>query len=556
MSNNLIRCGILGAQESDLSVLSEIQRQKRVQIVFVYDPKQGAVGLEIAEILGIPGYQRPEELSAVRRLDYVIVSEPRARFSEELRSLSESGAKILNPAGAIKLLTGDEPHEASPATPTDPYTIEDTLAALEKVLDRGELLKFLLEVAVKATHSSAGSIMLYSSDAKELFIAYAIGLSERVIKNTRQKIGEGIAGTVALNKQPQLIHLPADKSLYARDRERLDIGSAISVPLLWGGRLLGVLNVSSKKQDTPHAREDLKRLKTLSRRLSRVLHESLKLQEVQMRHRESKFRTTMGELADTEISSQEKFSVLSRYLAELMGADTVEIFINTAEGDWFVLGGSSRLLTPKSERLRYQKGALSRAFLEERCIVLAESVDPGEDPLSPLSSVVYCHLSLKELGGVLVLEFSDRPKLDEFLLTKDAIVTEISRFVASEMRERKLRRKLEALGKVSDAAGALLGCRSIDDLTSVLTRVVADVLECHRVSIRLRRSLDGEAVRRSFLAPPGESSETWQEEDERQYDKLVQTKKPTAASSPIRSTPLTRWKTQSLVSWIGRLSIT
>lgn len=523
----MIRCGILGAAEKDLAVLSELHRRSDVQIAFVYDRTPHAVGLEIAEILGLPGYQHPEELKGARNLDYVVVSEPRARFGDELRDLSDAGAQVLSPAEAIKLLCagGTPVLTVTDSASGDSYTIEDTLSALERLLDRGELLKFLLEVAVKATGSRAGSIMLYSAETKDLHIAYAIGLSERVVKNTRQKLGEGVAGAVALNKQAQLINLPSDKSLYARERDRLDIASAICVPLLWGDRLLGVLNVSSAKSDPRHTPEDLERLKVLSRRLSRVLFESLKLQEVQMRHRESRFRTTVGEIAEKDISSQEKFSVLSGYLAELTGADTAETFLNTLEGDWLVLGGSSRLIGRTHERLRYAKGALTRAFLEKRCIVLTESLDPGEDPLSPLSSAVYCHLTLKDMGGVLALEFSDRLKLEEFLLTKDAIAAEVTRFVGSEMRERKLRRKLAGLSRVSDAAAALLGCRSVDDLGSVLARVVADVLECDRVSVRLRIGGEGDATRESFLEPPGESNEAWREEDKRQYEQLLATKK-------------------------------
>jgi len=512
---------MLGAREKDLPVLSEIHRQERVHIAFVYDRDRTAVGMEIAEILGISRYQRPQDLGGMRDLDYIIVSEPRARFAAELEALAESGAKILNPGDAIKVLAGKE---AEPATMGSEgkgqYTIEDTLAALEKLLDRGELLKFLLEVAVRATGARAGSVMFYSSETKELYIAYATGLSERVIKATRQKLGEGIAGTVALNKQAQLIRRPPKAALYARDRERDQLGSAISVPLLWSGELLGVLNVSSGKKDAPHTDRDLRRLSDLSRRFSRVLFESQKLQEVQMRHRESRFRMTMGEIAEKDIESREKFSVLSRYLGELMGADTVEIFVNTAEGDWLVLGGSSRMLSPTDKRIRYRNGALSRAFLEERCIVLTESADPSDDQLSPLSSAVYCHLSLKEIGGVVALEFSERTKLDEFMLVKDGIVTEISRFVGSEMRERHLRRKLGAMSRISDAAPALLGCSTVDDLGNVLAHVVGDVLECDRVSIRLRRSREDETLKESFLSRPGESVDVWREDDEKQFARL------------------------------------
>jgi GGDEF domain-containing protein len=94
------------------------------------------------------------------------------------------------------------------------------------------------------------------------------------------------------------------------------------------------------------------------------------------------------------------------------------------------------------------------------------------------------------------------------------------------MRERKMRRELDALGKISDAAAAILGCRSIDDLGNVLTRVVADVLECDRVSVRLRGSGKGDTMRASFLTIPGDSREKWLEEEERQFDRLAGTKKP------------------------------
>ena len=110
-------------------------------------------------------------------------------------------------------------------------------------------MRFLLDVAVKATSASAGSIMLFTPEANELYIAYATGLSERVVKNTRQKLGEGIAGNVALDKQAKLLKRASDKLLYAKDRERMDIHTAISVPLMWEAQLLGVLNVSSGREE-------------------------------------------------------------------------------------------------------------------------------------------------------------------------------------------------------------------------------------------------------------------------------------------------------------------
>jgi hypothetical protein len=232
MINKDITCGLFGAQEYDLFVLSEIQKQPHVHISFVYDKDPTAVGVEIAEILGIPRYHRPEDLTDLTGLDYVVVSEPRARFREELEAVARMGAEILNPPEAVELFGGRlvMPPDVEDQASASPYTIEDTFQALEKLFDRRELLKFLLDVAVKATVASAGSIMLYSVGAKELYIAYALGLSERVIRNTRQKLGDGIAGTVALEKRAKLINLVKGTPFYAKDRERTDIATAISVP--------------------------------------------------------------------------------------------------------------------------------------------------------------------------------------------------------------------------------------------------------------------------------------------------------------------------------------
>lgn len=543
MTDKTIRVGIFGALEKDLGILSELHRQEQVHISFIFERKEGAVGLEIAEILGIPRSMRADQLPAPEEVDCVVVSEPRARFADELQDFIDGGTRILTPSEALKALCRlDEPRSSTPAHGAEPQTIEETLQALERLFDRQALLKFLLEVAVRATESTAGSVMLYSEEAKELYIAHALGLSERVVRNTRQKLGDGISGWVAQTREAQLLEQPSDRALYARGRDRMDIASAISVPLIWDDRLLGVLNVSSGKGGRLHDQADLTRLKTLSRRLSRVLFESLKLQEVQLRHQSSKFRDTVGEIANKDISMSEKLSVLSRYLSELIGAETVEIFLATAEGDWFVLGGSNRILTPTGERIRYQRGALNRAFIEQRCIVMTEGGEERDETLTPTLSLVYCPLPIQDSGGVVGIEFSERYKLDEFLLVQDDLVSEVGRFIGSELRERQLKRKVDAFGRISDAAASLLGCHTVEDLVNVLTRVVGNVLECERVSARVKGTPDGDDMVTSHLQRPGVSNDAWLAEDEDRFDRLNRRRQPFSIAfldfeSAVRSGP-------------------
>jgi GAF domain-containing protein len=493
-----------------------------VEIAFVYDKDPGAVGLEIAEILGIPRPSSRDALAGFERIEYVIVTEPRGMFQEELVDLSAAGAKILTQSEAMTLFGEQRPKVSDKPAAQDEketYSVEDALAGFERLFDRKQLLKFLLDVSVQAAAATAGSIMLYSRESGELYIAYATGLSERVVRNTRQKLGEGIAGNVAKELKGKLIRESSAKPLYPADRDRSGIRSAISVPLEWDSNLLGVLNVSSDSKDQELNEAGLAALERLSKRISRVLNESLKLQETQIRHREMNLRQSMGELSEKSISTQAKFSLISNLLAESIGADTVEVFVGTQEGDWLVLGGSNRRFATHPEMVRCERGALSRAFLERRTIVLTESVERHGEPLPLVSSFAFVPLFLRDALGVLMLEFSDPHKLDEFLVIKDSATLEISRFIASEKREKNLRRELEALAKVSDSAPVLLTCRTYEDLSDFIARLSADLLEAERVSVRIQGADDDTGKVARYESAPDRSG-GWAEEDDERFLKL------------------------------------
>ena len=529
MTNKRIRCAILGGGESDLFVFGELHKRRDVEIAFVYDRYPAAVGLEIAEILRVPRASTPEEMTAFLPVDAVVVGEPRDRFTRELELLGD--AEVFDHTQAMARLA-KQPHvkvrteaKPAPAGDKDPYSIDDALAGFERLFDRKRLLKFLLDVSVETTGATNGSIMLYSPEARELYIAYATGLSERVIKNTRQKLGEGIAGGVARDRKGKLIRQTAVGALYESGRDRANIASAISVPLLdpddGGERLLGVVNVSSAKNGRELTIKDLNTLERLSRRMARVLAESLKLQEVQLRSGEMNLRQSVGELAEKPGTTAEKFGLLASLVAGLTGAESVEVFVSAPGGEWLVLGGSNRRIANEPELIRVGRGALARAFLEKRAIILTEPVDPQSIELA--SSFVFVPLVMKEVVGVLTMEFADRARLDDFIAVKESVALELARFIASERRERRLKSELSSLAKVSEAAPALIACRSLQDLADVIVRVAADALACERVSIRVR-SKSGDPWTLARYDADGRSEESWIEEDETAFAKLERTR--------------------------------
>lgn len=516
MAQKHIRSCILGAGENTLHVLGELHKQRNVDIAFVFDPHAGAVGHDIAEILGVPSITDVEAIAQYLPLDVAVIPDRGTLFTHEIARLEGAGVEILNATDALERFCGHVAQpEAAATKPKAPYSLDDALSAFERLFDREELLRYLLDIGVRATGAAAGSIMMYSEQSQDLYIAYATGLSERVVHNTRQRLGEGIAGVVASERKGKLIQQAPVQSLYSTDRDRHDIHSAISVPLVDGDTLLGVLNVSSGSGDRKLDVAGLGKLEKLSGRIARVLSESTKLQDVQVRREEVRLRQTVGEISEKSVSIGEKFRVIAAVLGDVVGAQTVEVFVGTREGDWLILGGSNRRLSAHPELLRLDRGALARSYVECRTIVLTEGVDDRGDDLA--SSFVFVPLHITETLGVLMLEFEERSRLEAFLGIRESVALEVSRFVASERREGRLRAELTSLAKISDAAPMMLTCQSLDDLCELMSRLVADALECERVSVRVQGAEGGRMAR---YEDSGGRTETWYEEDEERFLKL------------------------------------
>jgi transcriptional regulator with GAF, ATPase, and Fis domain len=520
MVQKRLKIGILGGSEADLFVLAELHKLRDVEIAFVYDRNPAAVAVEIAEILRVPALTDPSAMAAHLPVDSAVV-EDRETFATEIADLG--AVELLTRAQALEQLgtaaTAAVPNVLATA-PTDrvsvTHALEDALAGFERLFDRTRLLKLLLDLAVEETHASNGSIMMYSHDAGELYIAHATGLSERVIRNTRQKLGEGISGSVAKDRKGKLIRQPA---AYASERDRARITSACSVPLIDGDTLLGVLNVSTTANGTGQdlTVRDLETLEKFSGRLARVLADSIRLQEAHLRKDEMVLRQSLGQLSERTGSTAEKFALLSALVAQITGAETVEVFVSTQSGEWLVMGGSNRRLSGSPEFVRLGKGTLARAYLERRSIVLTEPVDPQSAAFA--SSFVFIPLVLTETLGVAMVEFSERHRLDEFLAVKDSVGLELARFIGNERRERRLKSELTSLAKISDAAPALLACRTLADLADVVARVLADALECERLSVRLRGG-----AKQAWTAASYEGArrhdDTWRDEDAERFVKL------------------------------------
>ena len=119
----------------------------------------------------------------------------------------------------------------------------DAGRAVNSTLELDRVLDSILSGATDLLPASSGSVMLL--DGAELVVAAAVGNDGALGK--RAAVGDGIAGHVARTREPLLIDGRASSALFPGlvRRSSGEVRSALCVPLLERGELLGVLNLSA-----------------------------------------------------------------------------------------------------------------------------------------------------------------------------------------------------------------------------------------------------------------------------------------------------------------------
>ena len=225
-----MKLAFLDLPDDRVDLITKARQTKDVEVVLVAHGDTEALALRIAEMLQVPRSTEPLDLLNLKP-DLVALPSLetpsaamllKAGFSSRLFvTLDELGTRLDAPA--VPDATGDptpiQEWEVlfERATGTRLGQLRDAFALSE---DRQRLFREVLSLAVEQSGSDAGSIMLVDEEAGKLRIAFADGLSTEVVRTMRQRIGEGIAGKVAKDGRPIILHDKIDdprfKDLMAR----------------------------------------------------------------------------------------------------------------------------------------------------------------------------------------------------------------------------------------------------------------------------------------------------------------------------------------------------
>ncbi|GLI39218.1 GAF domain-containing protein [Geobacter hydrogenophilus] len=118
-------------------------------------------------------------------------------------------------------------------------------------------LDMFLEFIAEVLDVNMCSVMLCDDMTGDLMIKGARGLDDHMIKQTRVRMGDRIAGWVALEGEPLFIEdIEQDPRFGRKSVPQYNSKSLISLPLKVGGKVIGVLNLNNKRSASPFTGRD------------------------------------------------------------------------------------------------------------------------------------------------------------------------------------------------------------------------------------------------------------------------------------------------------------
>lgn len=514
------RVALIGANKDALALLPVIFGDPATRLVMVVDPNPDAMLFKLMEL----GYRIAsrhmvsistdlEEIKKIKDLDVIITAlkDPATeRFLSDnalagVEKLSPMSAKLLwSVRGASKDLDDTALVEKIKPSPGSHSTIltplRDIVDAVRLTHDRDELLTDILDIAIETTRAETGSVMLISKENGKsvLLMEVARGMDEEVIRKVRVPLGEGVSGKVARDGEPRIISGAAKDTDFSRPqpRQRMrgarrQVKSAISVPLIVGVNIIGVINVNSSESNHVFIDEDLNLLTTLAGLAAEVIqksseHDRLKLDAAKF----SLWKTLELNMSERK-PLHKRLVMVCRHLAELVSGLTCFVYLYDDEKKKLTLNASSLKESPAAGHLNFAYGEGIEGYLVgamKDVILVDRSFDSGDG-----SKRVYMALPMAvrdDVVGVFVAHIVSPQGLSKY---NESFLKEMSMLLGESIHTHKNNEddlaRSRSIVKVDEMGLELIAMKDSKRLLSIIATAASEILGAEGVVLKLMKGV-------------------------------------------------------------------
>lgn len=478
------RVGIWGASDESLRLLRLLLANPGVEVPRIYDADVPAA-LERARQLGA---------SLGSHVAPILVDDPAAFFGEqEFDAIVDATGDVASHVRARPL---PSPQIVTPLTarllwgygvaPRDRkaellQALHEVVESVELTIETDELFERMLEIAVGVTGAEGGSLMLLDPESHALRIRVARGVEPELWPKIRVALGQGISGKVAAEGRPIHLRGRADRQIYDLLRERVDVESALCVPLIHAGKVLGVLNVHHATRPDVFGDDDLHFMEQLARLDAQIIaraqeHEALRSQAA----RYDAVREVQRLLRGPAILS-ERLEAFCRFLAERAGGGIVQLFLEEHGGP-FRLAASSLAGSAFGGEYRLVPGAGidGEAIRTQRVQVLQREDGKLGYAALPLSAG-------SQLVGLLTIQAGPGFEATRGTLSAwQEIAAAAADTIARSDREARLAHRSERINAINETSIRMLSCGEPNEIARLATSSASMILEADHAVLRLQ----------------------------------------------------------------------
>ncbi|MEE3330022.1 MAG: GAF domain-containing protein [Myxococcota bacterium] len=512
------RVGIYRATDENLRLIGLLVENPEIDVVRLYDTNV-ATALERARSFD------PDLVDFLRRittddfdsfvtsadLHAVVDGSGDEAFSHALPNAAEHNIQLVSPLAA-RMLWAYGPTARERKTELL-QTLSEVVESVELTIDSSDLFTRMLEIAIGASGADGGSLMLLDPTAQELRIRVAVGIESELWPKIRVPLGQGIAGRAAAEARSIRIAGKANARDFQIVRERFDLQSALCVPLLHEGSVLGVLNLHHRTELERFGEEDLEFVEQLANLDAQIITRAQ--EHAGMRDQAARYTAAreVQEILGGPDPMPERMRALCLLVAERAAGGIANLFVR--EGDEADLRLAATSLDGGGFAGEYRvvpgHGIDGRVAQSGRARFLR-----GES-----GELEYASLPLRqnsETFGVLsVQNGTDEPnrRVAEAMLLE--IAAAIANGLAQDEREARLAERANRLSAINENGIRMLSASELTEVIRLATSSAAMTLDAEHTILRLQDSETKRFVIRSCFGP----AEGREQEELFKLDKFV-----------------------------------
>ena len=493
------RIGIYGATEEALALIPLLEANPGIEIAAVVDPAALALLERLPHLdpglAGVLEQTLGSDLRALTddpRLHAVIDTGLAPPFSELCAEGVDRGLQVVSPLTARLLWGHGVPGPGHQSELLQ--ALREVVESYNLTVDTDELFLRMLEIAMGVTGADGGSLMLLDEDRGELRVQVAVGVEPELWPKIRVALGEGIAGRVAAEGRSLRLRGRADRERFRILRERSDVESALCVPLIHDGRILGVLNLHHGSRADAFSPDDLRFTEELAGLDAQIIaraqeHASLRSQAA----RYAAVREVQHRMAGTAPLA-ERLHAVCEFVAERTAGGIATLYRREASGEGLLAAATSlRGGVGTGARIGPGQGIDGQVAASRSPIFLR----------GPGGRIAYASLPLLaggDLVGVLSVQSGPEAPVGRGAEeTLQEIAAGVAEAIAAAERSSEIAARADLAHAINEAGIKLISSTDLAEVMRLGTSSAAMVLEAEHAVLRLQDETTRRYAIRSYF---------------------------------------------------------